>query len=348
MISYKQYIEDLDKILSLDLDWEKLRGQRFLITGANGLIGSSLVDLLLYANQIKQLGLDVTVLVRNKEKALERFKDFGKDAFHILCQDVRNPLPEDMAFDYIVNAASNAHPRIYSKDPVGTLLGNIQGLNNLLSGAVKYRPKRILEISSSEVYGERSDGNYTFKENEYGVTDCNRVRASYPEGKRACEALCQGYIDQYGLDIVLLRPSRIYGPMMTLEDSRAMAQFLKKAVAHETVVLKSKGEQVYSFAYATDNTLAILYVLLYGKKGEAYNVGDRNSIISLKEFASIAAAAGGTSVKFELPDEVEAKGYSNSPGMILDCTKLEALGWKAQTDIKSGIQKTIDILTSNN
>ena len=78
MISYKQYIEDLDKILSLDLDWEKLRGQRFLITGANGLIGSSLVDLLLYANQIKQLGLDVTVLVRNKEKALERFKDsFG-------------------------------------------------------------------------------------------------------------------------------------------------------------------------------------------------------------------------------------------------------------------------------
>ena len=81
MISYKQYIEDLDKILSLDLDWEKLRGQRFLITGANGLIGSSLVDLLLHANQTKQLGLEVTVLVRNKEKALERFKDFDKDAF---------------------------------------------------------------------------------------------------------------------------------------------------------------------------------------------------------------------------------------------------------------------------
>ena len=347
MISYKQYIEDLDKILSLDLDWEKLRGQRFLITGANGLIGSSLVDLLLHANQTKQLGLEVTVLVRNKEKALERFKDFDKDAFRILCQDVRDPLPEDVTFDYIVNAASNAHPRIYSKDPVGTLLGNILGLNNLLSGAVKYRPKRILEISSSEVYGERNDGNYTFKENEYGVTDCNRVRASYPEGKRACEALCQGYIDQYGLNIVLLRPSRIYGPMMTLEDSRAMAQFLKKAVAHETVVLKSKGEQVYSFAYATDNTLAILYVLLYGKSGEAYNVGDKNSVVSLKEFASIAAEAGGTTVKFELPDEVEAKGYSNSPGMILDCSKLEALGWKAQTDIKSGIRKTVHILTND-
>ncbi len=346
MISYKQYVDDLDKIVALDLDWERFRGQRFLVTGANGLIGSSVVDLLLYANQTKQLGLEVTVLVRNKEKTLERFKDFGKDAFRVLCQDVRDPLPETLAFDYIINAASNAHPRIYSRDPVGTLLGNILGLNNLLSGAVNYRPKRILEISSSEVYGERNNGNYTFKENEYGVTDCNRVRASYPEGKRSCEALCQGYIDQYGLDIVLLRPGRIYGPMMTLEDSKATAQFLKKAVQHETVILKSKGEQVYSFAYAPDTALAILYLLLYGKKGEAYNVGDKDSVVALKEFARIAAEAGGTSVKFELPDEVEAKGYSNSPGMILDCSKLEALGWKAQTDIKSGIQKTVNILTS--
>ena len=345
MISYKQYADDLDKIMALDLDWERFRGQRFLITGANGLIGSCLADFLLYLNKVKKLGMEVTLLVRNREKAMERFIDFGKEGFRVLCQDVRDPLPENLAFDYIINAASNAHPRIYSKDPVGTLLGNILGLNNLLGSAVRFRPKRILEISSSEVYGERDDGNYTFKENEYGITDCNRVRASYPEGKRSCEALCQGYIDQYGLDIVLLRPSRIYGPMMTLEDSRAMAQFLKKAVAHETVVLKSKGEQVYSFAYATDNTLAILYVLLYGKCGEAYNVGDRNSIVSLKEFAGIAAEAGGTTVKFELPDEVEAKGYSNSPGMILDCSKLEALGWHAQTDIKSGIRKTVKILT---
>ena len=341
------YKNDLNNILSFDLPWKNFNNKKVLITGANGLIGSCLTDLFLLLRTDKKINVEINILVRNKEKAQKRFNNYLKTDLNIIEQDIRLEIPSNLKFDYIINAASNAHPIAYSLHPIETLLTNVLGTKNLLDCAVKSKSQKVIEISSSEVYGERGNSNYIFQEDEYGVVNCNKVRASYPEGKRAAEALCQGYIEEYNLDISILRPGRIYGPTMSAEDTKATAQFINKAVKNENIVLKSTGEQIFSFAYVVDVISAIIYLVFYGENGAAYNVADKKSTIKLKELAEIAAKAGDSKVIYDLPNEIEAKGFSNSPGMVLDCTKLEKIGWQALTHIEEGINKTVNILKQN-
>ena len=156
--------------------------------------------------------------------------------------------------------------------------------------------------------------------------------------------MCRGYIEEFNIDVSILRPGRIYGPTMSLADTKATAQFINKALKSENIVLKSTGNQIFSFAYVVDVVSAIIYLIFYGKNGEAYNVADKKSTIKLKELAELAARIGKSKVIYDLPNEVEAKGFSNSPGMVLDCSKLEKLGWKAFTHIEDGLNKTVNIL----
>ena len=133
-------------------------------------------------------------------------------------------------------------------------------------------------------------------------------------------------------------------PTMRMADSKAVAQFIKKGVRGEDIVLKSKGNQHYSFAHVADAAMGILWVLLCGERGQAYNLADRGSDITLKALAELIAAYAGTRVIFELPDETEQRGYSTASKALLDSEKLRALGWRARYDITAGIRETIDIL----
>ena len=183
-----------------------------------------------------------------------------------------------------------------------------------------------------------------FEESYLGYIDCNTVRAGYPESKRLSESLCNAFSAQNGQDFVIGRFSRVYGPTMGIDDSKAIAQFIRKAAAGEDIVLKSEGNQLYSYTYVVDAAVAALYLLLYGKSGEAYNVADENSEITLKELAGILAEAAGSRVVFELPDAVEKAGYSTATKALLDTKKINELGWRAQTPIKEGLEKTVQIL----
>ena len=131
---------------------------------------------------------------------------------------------------------------------------------------------------------------------------------------------------------------------MGIDDSKAIAQFIRKAAAGEDIVLKSDGNQLYSYTYVVDAAVAALYLLLYGKSGEAYNVADENSEITLKDLAGILAEAAGSRVVFELPDAVEQAGYSTATKALLDTKKINELGWRAKTPIKEGLEKTVQIL----
>lgn len=183
-----------------------------------------------------------------------------------------------------------------------------------------------------------------FGESYLGYIDCNTVRAGYPESKRLSEALCNAFEAQKEQDFVIGRFSRVYGPTMGIDDSKAIAQFIRKAAAGEDIVLKSDGNQLYSYTYVVDAAVAALYLLLYGKSGEAYNVADENSEITLKDLAGILAEAAGSRVVFELPDAVEQAGYSTATKALLDTKKINELGWRAKTPIKEGLEKTVQIL----
>lgn len=345
MITYKDYIQDLQTVSALDLQWSGFDGKRILITGATGLIGSYLVDVLGYRNKTGQSSCVIYVLSRSQEKLRRRFPDFYEEPWFVpVIQDIVQPLLIEERLDYMVNCASNAHPRAYAEDPVGTITTNVFGLNNLLEHAVKYGIEKFLELSSVEIYGSCTAPMDDFSENYCGYIDCNTMRAGYPESKRVCEALCQAFLAKHNIPVVIARPCRVYGPTMDMSDSKASAQFFKNVLAGQDIVLKSKGDQVFSYAYVADVVSAMLFLLLKGVAGEAYNIADPQSVVTLEQLADVIAANNDRKVVFDLPDDVESKGFSGAMRAVLLTSKMEALGWVPQTDIKAGAAKTISIL----
>jgi len=339
------YINQIKDFADIPIEWGCFKNKAFFITGASGLIGTFLVDALIYASKAYGLNTKIYAVGRNEGTAKKRFSEhWNNDNFSFIGQDVNLPINTDVRCDYIIHGASNTHPVAYASDPIGTIEANVTGTQNILEFASRQKNAKVMFMSSVEVYGENRGDTEKFGESYCGYIDCNTLRAGYPESKRLGEALCQAYIQAKGLDIVIPRLSRVYGPTMSQGDSKAIAQFIRKAAGKEDIVLKSKGNQLYSYTYAADAASAILYILLYGKNGEAYNVSDENSEITLKELAETLAKISGAKVIFELPDEIEASGYSKATKAVLDNTKLKSLGWMCKYDIKKGLRETVEII----
>lgn len=345
-IECAEYRKACEKASGANLPWEKLKGASVMISGATGMIGSFLTDLIMYQNRNRNLGCRVIALGRNEEKAKKRFAAYWQNPiFEFRCCDINRPmnLPEEQV-DYILHLASNTHPVAYATDPIGTITVNITGTYQLLEYAVKCRIRRFLFASSVEIYGENRGDVEKFTENYLGYIDCNTLRAGYPESKRAGEALCQAYIRQKQLDIVISRLSRTFGPTMLKSDSKALSQFLKNGIAGEDIVLKSEGTQFYSYTYVADAVTGLLFCLLLGENGQAYNIADDSCDITLRELAALIAESAGTQVCFELPDETERAGYSKATKAVMDGSKIESLGWKPLYHMQNGIEETMKIL----
>lgn len=337
----KKYQSDIEYVTGLDLPWEKLDNKTVLISGASGMIGTFLIHVLML------LGCKTKVIAlgRNEASAKARFEDYWQsEYFQFIIHDINLPLHDIQDADFVIHAASNTHPVAYASDPIGTVTTNILGTYNLLNYATNHNTTRFLLASSVEVYGENRGDTEYFKEDYCGYIDCNTLRAGYPESKRAGEALCQAYRKAKGLDVVVARLARTYGPTMLPSDSKAISQFLKNGVAKENIVLKSKGNQLYSYNYVADSVSGLLTILLKGENGEAYNIADNASDITLKDLARMIAGIVGTKVIFDLPDELECTGYSKATKALMDSGKLRRLGWEAHWDMRKGLEKTLQYI----
>ncbi|MGI6439051.1 MAG: NAD-dependent epimerase/dehydratase family protein [Sphaerochaetaceae bacterium] len=348
LLENRLYTQDLTFVSKTNLPWEELQNSHILITGSTGLLGSFLIDVLMTKNR-DNLQCHVYAMGRSKERAMQRFSQYVQSPyFTFIAHDINDELKDDKLpkFDYILHLASNTHPVAYSTQPVETITTNIIGTHNLLMLAKRHNSKRFLLSSSVEVYGMNRGDTLYFDELYSGHIDCNTLRAGYPESKRCSEALCQAYIRQHNLDIVIARLARCYGPTLRTDDSKALSQFLFKALRDEDIVLKSEGLQHFSYLYVADAISALLTILLLGKNGEAYNIADEQSDVLLKDLATTVANSVGRNVIFEIPNSTEQIGYSTANIALLNSAKLRQLGWSAHYSISQGVERTIKILKS--
>ncbi|MBQ1673444.1 MAG: NAD-dependent epimerase/dehydratase family protein [Bacteroidales bacterium] len=342
------YLEDLHRISRSDfIPWDRLHGATLFISGATGMIGSCLTDLLLLQDAESGLDCRVIALSRDAEKARRRFAKWsGNPHLQIVEGDVN--AADGPAWsghcDYVLHLASNTHPVAYATDPIGTITANIIGTRNMLELAVRSSAGRFLFASSNEIYGENRGDRELFDEQYLGYIDCNTLRAGYPESKRCGESLCQAYRKQYGLGIAIARLTRSFGPTLQLSDTKALSQFLRNGIAGQDIVLKSEGFQHYSYTYAADAVAGLLTILLKGADGEAYNIADASCDIRLRDLAGLIARENGRKVVFQLPDSTEAAGFSKATKARLDGAKIARLGWHPAYTLEEGLRRTMTVL----
>ena len=338
----KEYWDDVASCIGNIPEIEKLYNKNLLITGATGMLASPVVDIVSFLNREKNAGIKLIIAGRNRQRTLDRFAGvLNEEDIKFVEFDANYIYKLNVEADYIIHAASNADNGMFLKEPAETLFSNVVGVKSMLDLNVKNKGSRLLYVSSSEVYGELPEKSDYIKETDYGYVDVLSTRSCYPNGKRAAETLCSCYITEYGADVVIARPGYIYGPTIKESDKRASAAFTFDAAAGRNIVMKSRGEQLRSYCYMLDCATALLTILLKGECGQAYNISNKDAIVSIRDVAEALAKAGGVSVVFENPSDAEKSSYNTMKNSALDASKLEALGWKGMYGLDEGIKKTL-------
>jgi UDP-glucuronate decarboxylase len=338
--------EDLENITGFPLEWEQFSGKTVLISGANGFLPAYMVETLLYLNETRG-GDPVKIIgvVRNLSKARGRFAHYlERDDLQLIAQDICQPLDIAGPVDYIIHAASQASPKYYGMDPVGTLSPNIFGTRSLLELARAKKALGFLFFSSGEVYGEVAQDQVPTREDAYGYLDPVAVRSCYGESKRMGENMCVSWHHQYGVPAKIVRPFHTYGPGLALDDGRVFADFVADVVQRRDIVMMSDGSARRAFCYLADAVAGFFAVLLRGTPGEAYNVGNDRCEISIAELATlIAGLAPDGQTRVIRKDAPASGGYLKSviSRNCPDISKAKGLGWEPVTPLSQGFTRTI-------
>jgi UDP-glucuronate decarboxylase len=338
--------EDLEYIISADIPWDVLEGKNILISGANGFLPAYMVETILFLNDHRfKKKAKVFALVRNKVRSFNRFSLYmGRKDIEYIIQDVCIPILEKAHFDFIIHAASQASPKYYGIDPVGTISANTIGTANLLNTAINNKSECLLFFSSGAVYGEVVKRNMAIKEDNYGYIDPIDIRSCYAEGKRAGENMCVSWNKQYGLPVKIVRPFHIYGPGMRLDDRRVYADFVSDIILNKNIKIKSDGSAIRAFCYLADAVTGFFTVLLKGESTHAYNIGNEEGEISIRDLAAMLVSLfPEKGLKVEMNVKANQDGYINSNISYNspDTGKLLNLGWKPYYSLKEGFKRTV-------
>ncbi|MDY5704141.1 MAG: NAD-dependent epimerase/dehydratase family protein [Lachnospiraceae bacterium] len=344
----KTYIADIQRVLE-NFDFQRvLKDKSVLITGASGLICSSIADILFFLNETYNTNIQVYVAGRNEEKMAVRFTKFqNRPYYHYVYYDAtqQNKFPSKV--NYIIHGASNAYPSKYQSYPVETMLANFSALRELLEYSRMCGAERLLFISSSEIYGKKNNDK-PYLEDEYGYIDILNVKSCYSNSKRAAETLCTCYSKEYNVNSIIVRPGHIYGPTASRSDTRVSSAFAFDAADGKKIILKSDGKQVRSYCYMLDAATAILSVILYGNNNEAYNISNPGSIVCIKDMAEIYAKVAGVNLSFDIPSSDEKKQFNPMNNSSLDSKKLLSIGWLGLFNAPTGFEHTIKIIKEAN
>ena len=344
--------EDYQRIAESNLPFEKYRDCCFLVTGATGLIGSLVIKSLLYADRIKQLNIRVIAVIRNREKAEKIFsEESGNENLIFLEQDLTKTFTTvSEPVDYIVHAGANTRSKDMVRYPVDNIKISVNGTMSVLELARHSSIKGMVYLSSMEVYGQINVQDHKIAENELGYVDLGAVRSCYPEGKRICELMCNAYAAQYNVPVCTARLAQTFGAGILKSENRVFAQFAASAIKNEDIVLHTEGLSEGNYVYTADAVRAILLLLTEGKAGEAYNVCNENSHMTIREMAELVAheiAHGQINVVYDIPEDVQSLGYAPPVKMHLCADKIAMLGWAPEVDMKQAYERMISYMKGN-
>ena len=336
--------EDLQYIADYNLPYKKLKGKSVLVTGATGLIGTSLVRALLAIGDIK-----VIAFVRNEEKAKKIYKDFLEGSLFFHVADIVKEIEIDESVDYIFHCASVTTSKMMVEKPVETLMTSIEGTKNVLEFARKQKCKSVVYISSMEVYGAFEESKEV-SEKELGYIDNLKIRSNYPESKRMCENMCVAYGTQYEVPVKIARLAQTFGAGVLPGENRVFAQFARSAMKGSDIVLHTEGKSEGNYCYTADAVRALLTILVKGENMQAYNVVNEKSHITIADMAKFVAekiAEKPIEVVFDIPKENKF-GYASDTKMHLAATRLMALGWQPETDLEESYRRLIASMKNRN
>lgn len=323
--------------------WNQLKGKTFLMTGATGLIGSVMIKCLLELNNQRQLDIKILAVVRNLEKA-DRIFGPSREDLNFLQIELKDVNADNVGqkVDYVIHLASPTASKFFVEHPVETLRTSIEGTISVLEYAKSVNIEAMVFASSLEVYGRNTD-DQLIDESYQGYLNPLEVRSSYNMGKRAAECLCNSYAEEYGLPIKIARLTQTTGAGIAKDDNRVIVQFARLAAEGRDIVLHTTGEAARPYCYTTDAVSAILYLLLRGEIGEAYNVANEDTYISARGMAEYLKQYFNPhiNVRVEIKDNM---GYAPVTKLRLSSQKLMALGWRPKYNLNDIFEKLIKSL----
>lgn len=335
--------EDVSDIyLEIGRALKKIEGSSFLISGGGGFLGSYFMDLLKFCNDNIFLEPVTVICVDNFVTGVpERVKHLeDNDNFIILKADISKPLEISHDVDYIIHAASIASPTFYRKHPIATLETNVLGLKYLIELSMKNNIRSFLSLSSSEIYGDPDEVHIPTKEDYNGNVSCTGPRACYDESKRLGETMCVNYHKEYGVPIKVARPFNVFGPGLKLDDRRVIPDFFSDAIHKHKIQILSDGTPTRSFCYVSDAVKGFMLTLLSEFNGEAFNIGNDQTEISMMGIAElIAEIVGNVTVDYKKSTE---KDYltDNPKRRCPDLTKAKTyLNYYPKVKLKTGLER---------
>lgn len=338
--------EDLENIALSDLPFDELRNSTILITGATGLIGSQIVKSIICCNRIRSTNITVIALVRNIEKAKTIFKDiYDNEMIHFIIGDIMEEITIDHKVDYIIHTASITTSKTFVTRPVHTIDTMILGTKNVLELARIKSVKGFVYLSSMEVYGITNPEAENISESDLGYIDILNIRSCYSEGKRMAECMCAAYAHEYDIKIKIARLAQTFGAGVDYtRENRVFAQFAKSVINKTDIVLHTEGKSVGNYCYTRDTIKALLLLLIKGESGQAYNISNEESNITIKDMAYMVAnniANGDIKVIFDIPESVYEYGYAPDVKMKLNSKKMRQLDWEPEVGLEESYCRMI-------
>jgi len=308
-----------------------LKGKTILVTGAKGLLGGYLGEVLHFLG-FHVTGMDNGVAISRKEVT---FPCWDRDIVHAdKWEECECLTCCSYSFDIVLHCASIASPKIYKQNPLATIHTNVKGTENVLRYVVREK-SLMIHFSSSEVYGDPVI--IPTPETYNGNVIMHGPRSCYDESKRLSEVLCYLYHEQEKARVRIVRPFNLYGPGYDLQDGRVIPALMRAAISGVPLPLFGDGGATRSFCYLRDALAQILAVAEKGIDGEVYNVGNDDEELSVFQLASVMKEVA----YIDIDNRMGLHDITQPRRRKPDLTKILKIAPRPEVDLREGLKRTL-------